>query len=196
MNRPGPDLPRLLQPTGAYPIDLWLDPLSPATAVIMPHLDLDGGSHGGRPWRFRGEVPVGLRLLPDPGDSLAQLAACCLLAARAWAVQREGDDLIVPMDYDLPWGLLATIQEDLPGARADGLPHLVALAGRQGDWLGDWVAEYCQHPAVRAALEAERADAAAAGVAEVPTVVVADTRFGPAEMPDDVAQQVASLVAG
>lgn len=196
MTQPEPDLVQLLAQPGPCPVDLWLDPVSPATSVLLPCLDLDGLSHGGRPWRFRGTVPVALRLLPDPDDEISALAACCLLAVRAWAVHREGDDLIVPMDDDLPWGYLAAIQQDLRGTRDDGLAHLVALAGRHGDWLGDWVAEHCRRPEVLAALAAERAAAAVVGVTEAPSVVAGGLLFGPDHMPDDVAERVAALVVG
>lgn len=190
------DLAALLAVRRPCPVDLWLDPLSPATSVLLPYLDLDGHAHGNLPWRFRGRHCVGLRLLPTPGDALSTLVARCVLATRAWAVEREGDDHIVAMDYDVPWGYLATLQQDLGAVRDFGLSHLVAAAGRQGDWLGDWVAEHQDSPEVAAALSADVAEAHRLGIVEPPCVVVGTTRFVAAEMPDDVGEQVAALLAG
>ena len=189
-------LPDLLAHRRAAAVDLWLDPASPATALLMPYLDLDGHANGGRPWRFRGHDLVGLRLLPGPGDPVSTLVARCVLAVRAWAVGREGDDHLVPMDYDLPWSYLSAVQQDLAAVRAYGLPHLVALAGRHGDWLGDWVAEAHDHPAVHQAVADEVTAAAQAGVVEPPCVMVGTRQFAAAAMPDDVHEQVAALLGG
>jgi hypothetical protein len=178
------------------PVDLWVDPVSPTTAVLMPFLDLDGRDHGGQLWRFRGRTLVGLRLLVDAADPLSGLVARCLVAARAWAVRREGADEIVLMDYELPWSLLASAQRDLASVREFGLSHLVALAGHEGDWLGDWVAEYHDHPAVHHAVAEEAAAAAGVGVTSTPTVVVGDVVFEAATMPDDLHVRVARLLDG
>lgn len=190
------DLTALLAVRRPRAVDLWVDPLSPATALLLPYLDLDGLSHGGRPWRFRGRHCVGLRLLPDPYDPMSDLAARCLLASRAWAVEREGDDLIVAMDYDVPWAYVAALQRDLGAVRQFGLSHLVATAARQGDWLGDWVAENHGDPAVLAALADERVAASQLGIAEAPCVVTRDARFFAATMPDDVGDRLDVLLAG
>lgn len=190
------DLAALLAVRRPCAVDLWVDPLSPATALLLPYLDLDGLSHGGQPWRFRGRHCVGLRLLPDPFDPLSDQVAGCLLASRAWAVEREGDDLIVAMDYDVPWAYLAALQRDLGAVRQFGLSHLVATAAGQGDWLGDWVAEYHDAPEVLGALAGERAAASRLGITEAPCVVARDARFFASTMPDDVGARVEALLAG
>lgn len=189
------DLAALLAVRRRCPLDFWLDPLSPATAVLMPYLDLDGHSHGGLPWRFRGRHCVGLRLLPDPTDELSMLVARCVLATRAWAVEREGDDHIVSMDYDVPWGYVAALQRDLGAVHAFGLSHLVATAGRQGDWLGDWVAEHQQASAVGAALADDQQLAQRLGIVDTPCIVVRGARFAASSMPDDVGARVEALLA-
>jgi len=178
----------------ACPVDLWLDPMSPSTMVLMPFLDLDGRNHGGQPWRFLGRHCVGLRLLADPDDPVSGLVARCIVAARAWAFRREGDDAIVLMDYDVPWSYLAAIQRDLASVREYRLSHLVALAGHEGDWLGDWVAEHHDHPAVHSAVDEEAAAAGAAGVTTAPAVTAQGRIFEAASMPDDIHVQLARLV--
>ena len=177
-------------------IDLWLDPASPSTLVLMPFLDLDGHAHGGQPWRFLGRHCVGLRLLANPNDAVSGLVARCIVAVRSWAFQREGDDEIVLMDYDLPWSYLAAIQRDLVSVREYQLPHLVALAGHEGDWLGDWVAQYHDHPAVHRAVNQESAAAAAAGVGAAPAVTAGGRCFAAVTMPDDIHVQLARIIDG
>jgi hypothetical protein len=98
-----PDLAGLLAVRRNSPIRVWVDPVSPATGLFLPYLDIDGHSNGGRPYRFRGTIEVELRVLPDPTDALSDLVACCLQAVRAWAVLRNAGDQLVPMDYDVPW---------------------------------------------------------------------------------------------
>ncbi|HVQ19161.1 MAG TPA: hypothetical protein VMT27_09040 [Actinomycetes bacterium] len=187
-----PDLTALLAVRHPAAFTVWLDPLSSATVLLLPYLDLDGHTNGGRPWRFRGHDDVAMRLLPDPNDELSHLAARCILAVRAWAVHRAAGDTLVPMDYDLPWGYLGSILRDIQSVRTQGLPHLVALAGREGDWLGDWVAEYRDHPAVLTALDRERESARMTGITDPPTVDLGGmVRFEPTSMPDDIAAQVA-----
>ena len=188
------DLVALLSQKRPAAFDLWLDPLSPATALFLPYLHLDGHANGGRPWRFRGHDDVGLRLLPDPDDEISCLAARCILTVRAWAVQRAAGDTLVPMDYDLPWAYLGDMLRDASSVRSLGLPQLVSMAGRKGEWLGDWVAEYRDSREVRAALAGERAEAEALGIVETPTVVLGDLYFEPATMPDDIADQLAGAL--
>jgi hypothetical protein len=178
----------------ACPVDLWLDPVSPASQVLMPFLDLDGHAHGGQPWRFRGRHCVGLRPVADRDDPVSGLVARCIVAVRAWAFQREGDDEIVLMDYDVPWSFLAGVQRDLTAVRQHRLSHLVALAGHEGDWLGDWLAEYHDHPAVHAAVDAEAAAATASGVDATPAITARGEVFGPATMPDDIHVRLARLI--
>lgn len=196
MTDTGPDLESLLAFRRPCLVDFWLDPVSPATALLLPHLDLDGLAHDGQPWRFRGHSLVGLRLLPEPGDDVSALVSRSLLALRAWAVHREGDDDIVPMDYDLPWSFLAAVQRDLAAVRQFGLPHLVALAGREGDWLGDWLAEFWDDPAVHEELGREVESAHALGVTQAPCVVVGHQRFEAETMPDDLHDRVAAALDG
>ncbi len=119
-----PDLAELLATRRASPISVWVDPVSPATGLFLPYLDIDGHSNGGRPWRFRGHHEVQLRLLPDPNDELSNLAARCIVAVRAWAVARGAGDELVPMDYDVPWGYLFHLQRDLHTLRERGLAAL------------------------------------------------------------------------
>ncbi|HVQ86696.1 MAG TPA: hypothetical protein VMT88_00795 [Actinomycetes bacterium] len=186
-----PDLISLLSFERPTAFDIWLDPLSPATALFLPYLNLDGLAHGGRPWRFRGHDDVGLRLLPDPSDGASCLAARCILAVRAWAVQQEANSELVPMDYDLPWAYLGNMLRDIATVRSLGLPHMVALAGREGNWLGDWVAEYREDPVIHSVLSAEAESARLEGVTETPTVHVGSWLYEPSRMPDDIADQVA-----
>jgi hypothetical protein len=186
-----PDLVSLLSFERPTAFDLWLDPLSPATGLFLPYLHLDGHANGGRPWRFRGYDEVGLRLLPEPGDKLSALTARCIIAVRAWAVNEEASSDLIPMDYDLPWAYLANILRDTQTVRTHGLPHLVALAGREGNWLGDWVAEYREHPAVHSVLASEAESARLDGVTETPTVRVGSWLYEPSRMPDDIAEQLA-----
>jgi hypothetical protein len=174
--------------------DLWLDPLSPATGLLLPYLHLDGHANGGRPWRFRGYDEVGLRLLPEPGDKESALAARCIIAVRAWAVKEEASSDLIPMDYDLPWAYLGNILRDSRTVRTHGLPHLVALAGREGNWLGDWVAEYREHPAIYSVLAAEAEAAKLDGITETPAVRIGSWLYEPSRMPDDIADQLAKLL--
>jgi hypothetical protein len=190
-----PDLAELLATRRTSPISVWVDPISPATGLFLPYLDIDGHSNGGRPWRFRGHHEVQLRLLPDPDDGLSDLVARCIVAVRAWAVARGAGDELVPMDYDVPWGYLFQLQRDLPALRKQGLPYLVATAGRDGDWLGDWVSEYFDAPEVHAAVARDRATANALSIREAPTVMVGGTVFRAEEMPDDIATQIEQLLA-
>ena len=185
-----PDLEKLLLFDRAVEFDVWLDPLSPATSLLLPYLDLDGHTNGGRPWRFRGSQDVGLRLLPDPDDALSCVAARCILAVRAWAVRRAAGDNLIPMDYDLPWAYLGAMLRDIRSVRTVGLPHLVSLAGREGEWLGDWVAEYRDSDAVRSALAAEIEEATALGVTDAPTIIVRNLLYDFTNMPDDIAEQI------
>ena len=175
-------------------VELWLDPLSLATTVIMPELDLDGHSHGGRPWRLAGRHEVRLRLLPDPDDEASTLAARAVLAARAWAVMREHGDPGPGMDYEIPWSLTASLVRDEVAVRTYGRQHLIVLAAREGDWLGDWVAEYVDDPAVFAALAAEAAVAVTRGVQFAPAVTVGGLLFDAETMPDDIHQRALGLV--
>ncbi|MFZ0322797.1 MAG: hypothetical protein WAN48_01565 [Actinomycetes bacterium] len=190
-----PPLGELLAVERQAAVDLWVDPLSLATGVILPELDLDGHAHGGRLWRLLGRYEIRLRLLPDPADEASMLAARALLAARAWAVMREHGDPGPGMDYEIPWSLLASLVRDEAAVRSFGRQHLIVLAAREGDWLGDWVAEYVDDPSVVAALAAEVEDARAAGINEVPTIVAGDLRFDPATMPDDVHERVVRQIA-
>jgi hypothetical protein len=190
-----PDLEQLLQRQRPASFDVWVDPLSPATSLLLPYLDLDGHTNGGRPWRFRGRHEVGMRLLPDPEDELSNIAARCILAARAWAVYREAGDDLVPMDYDLPWSYLGNMLRDLKSVRAIGLPHLVALAGREGEWLGDWVAEHRDSHPVKVALAEELAYAEAMEITEAPSIVLGDVLYPPDAIPDDISDVVARHVS-
>ena len=194
MNSQQPDLAALLAFQRPTSLEVWIDPLSPATALLLPYLDLDGHAHGGRPWRFRGHDEVAMRLLPEPGDEMSALAARCILTVKAWAVEQSGGNQLVPMDYDLPWGYLGSLLRDLDAVRARGLPHLVALAGREGDWLGDWVAEYREHPAIHDALNLELETARAESITESPSLCVADLIYEPASMPDDINDQIALIL--
>jgi hypothetical protein len=189
-----PDLAALLATPDDAAVELWADPLSPATSILMAELDLDGHTNGGRPWQVRGRDRVALRLLPEPGDQTAELAACAVLTARAWAVLREAGDPIVPMAYEVPWSLLAGIARDHGAVREFGLPHLITLAAHEGDWLGDWLAEYVRTPAVLNALEGWRASAAGQGIGDLPTVVARGVHFPASTMPDDIRQRVIDLV--
>lgn len=198
-NGPGsarPDLGALLAQRRPSLISVWIDPTSPATGLFLPYLDIDGHANGGRPWRFRGHHEVELRLLPDPDDDLSAVTARCVLAVRAWAVLRNAGDELVPIDYDAPWSYLHHLQRDLLTLRDRELQHLVATAGRDGDWLGDWVAEYFDAPEVHAALRADQVDATSIGITAAPSVVVGGVVFRAEEMPDDIAAQVDALVAG
>ncbi|MEO8328783.1 MAG: hypothetical protein ABI586_02145 [Candidatus Nanopelagicales bacterium] len=186
-----PDLISLLSFERPTAFDIWLDPLSPATALFLPYLHLDGHAHGGRPWRFRGHDEVGMRLLPEPGDEIGAVAARCIVAVRAWAVQQEANSTLVPMDYDLPWAYLGNLLRDIGTVRSLGLPHLVALAGREGNWLGDWVAEYREDPVIHSALAAEAESARLDGVTETPTVHIGSWLYESSRMPDDIAEQIA-----
>ena len=194
MNDPRPDLTGLLRYQRPSAFHVWLDPLSPANELLLPYLQLDGHTNGGRPWRFRGHDDVALRLLPDPEDEMSGTAARCILTVRAWAVQREGKNSLIPMDYDLPWAYFGDMLRDISSVRGIGLPHLVSLAGREGEWLGDWVAEYRDSPEVFEAIDAERAAAQAAGVVEVPSITVGTKRFDASTMPDDIADQITQLL--
>jgi hypothetical protein len=189
-----PDLAQLLAQRRTSSISVWVDPISPATGLFLPYLDIDGHSNGGRPWRFRGHHEVQLRLLPDPSDQLSDLVARCIVAVRAWAVLRGAGDELVPMDYDVPWSYLFQLQRNLPALRQQGLPYLVATAGRDGDWLGDWVSEYFDAPAVHAAVARDGATANALSIREAPTVMVGGTVFRAEEMPDDIDTQIEQLL--
>ncbi|MCZ3385972.1 MAG: DsbA family protein [Actinomycetia bacterium] len=191
---PEPDLTRLLSNRRSSAISVWVDPISPATGLFLPYLDIDGHSNGGRPWRFRGHHEVQLRLLPDPNDELSGLVARCIVAVRAWAVLRGAGDKLVPMDYDVPWGYLFHLQRDLLTLRQLGLPHLVATAGRDGDWLGNWVSQYFDAPEVHEAVAKDMATARALTISEAPTVMVGGTVFRAEEMPDDIDAQVEALL--
>lgn len=190
----GPDLRSLLTHRRPSPISVWIDPTSPATGVFLPYLDIDGHANGGRPWRFRGHHEVALRLLPDPADELSSLTARCVLAVRAWAVLRNAGDELVPLDYDAPWSYLFHLQRDLVTLREQELQHLVAMAGRDGEWLGDWVAEYFDAPEVHEALAEEVAAASTLGITTAPGLTVHGTVFRAEEMPDDVAERVTALL--
>lgn len=185
-----PDLAALLDEHRPSRLHLWLDPASPATALFLPYLDIDGHAHGGRPWRFRGRHEVELRLLPDPTDALSLLTARCVLAVRAWAVLRNAGDELVPLDYDTPWSYLHHLQRDLATLRERELPHLVATAGRDGEWLGDWVAEYFDAPEIHAALRADQVRAEALGITAPPSLLVGESVYRAEQMPDDIASQV------
>lgn len=190
----GPDLPSLLAHRRPSPISVWIDPTSPATGVFLPYLDIDGHANGGRPWRFRGHHEVALRLLPDPADELSSLTSRCVLAVRAWAVLRNAGDQLVPLDYDAPWSYLFHLQRDLATLRERELQHLVAMAGRDGEWLGDWVAEYFDAPEVHVALSEEVSAASTVGITTPPSLTVNGTVFRAEEMPDDIAERVAALL--
>ncbi|MFL6071612.1 MAG: hypothetical protein ACJ73L_04870 [Actinomycetes bacterium] len=189
-----PDLTTLLNVRRNSPIRMWVDPVSPATGLFLPYLDLDGHSNGGRPFRFRGRYEVELRTLPDPSDELSDLVARCIHAVRAWAVLRNAGDQLIPMDYDTPWGYLYRLQRDLPTLRDRGLPHLVAMAGRDGEWLGDFVAEYFDAPEVRASVAEDRGLAMALGMTTAPSIQVSNYVFRAEEMPDDIDEQVETLL--
>lgn len=196
-NGPGddrPDLDSLLAQRRPAALSVWVDPASLATGLFLPYLDVDGHANGGRPWRFRGHHEIALRLLPDPADELSMVTARCILAVRAWAVLRNAGDELVPLDYDAPWSYLFHLQRDLLTLRELGLQHLVATAGRDGEWLGDWVAEYFDAPEVHAALRAEQADAWAMGITTAPSVTVGATVFRAEEMPDDIGARVEGLI--
>ncbi len=190
-----PDLATLLAYRRPSPISIWVDPVSPATGLFLPYLDIDGHSHGGRPWRFRGHHEVELRLLPEADDPFGQLVAQCVLAVRAWAVLRGAGDELIPMEYDVPWGYLFNLQRDLHSLRELGLPHLVATAGRDGDWLGNWVSEYFDSPEVHAAVDKDRAAANALSIGAAPSCMVRGTIFRAEEMPDDIDAQIDQLLA-
>jgi hypothetical protein len=188
------DLATLLSVRRNSPIRVRVDPVSPATSLFLPYLDIDGHSNGGRPYRFRGRYEVELRTLPDPADELSDLVSRCLHAVRAWAVQRNAGDQLIPMDYDVPWGYLFHLQRDLSSLRERGLPHLVATAGRDGEWLGDFVAEHFDAPEVVASVSEDRGLAMALGISAAPSVQVSNYVFRAEEMPDDVAEQVETLL--
>ncbi|HUV49134.1 MAG: hypothetical protein WBC76_11975 [Actinomycetes bacterium] len=190
-----PDLAQLLSYRRPSQISVWVDPVSPATGLFLPYLDIDGHANGGRPWRFRGHHEVQLRLLPEVGDDFGHLVARCIVAVRAWSVLRGAGDELVPMDYDVPWGYLFNLQRDLLSLRELGLPHLVATAGRDGDWLGNWVSEYFDAPEVHAAVNKDRAAANALSITAAPSVMAGGTVFRADEMPDDIDAQVEQLVA-
>lgn len=185
-----PDLGSLLAQRRLSPISVWIDPLSAATSLFLPYLDIDGHANGGRPWRFRGTFEVELRMLPEDGDELSNLVARCITAVRAWGVLRGAGDELVPLDYEVPWTYLFHLQRDLPMLRERGLPHLVATAGRDGEWLGDWVAEYFDSPEVHAAVADDRMTAAALGMTAAPSLMVSGTVFRAEEMPDDIAERI------
>lgn len=189
-----PDLGELLAHRRQSDISVWIDPVSPATGLFLPYLDIDGHAHGGRPWRFRGHHEVELRLLPEVGDDFGHLVARCIMTVRAWAVLRGAGDELVPMDYDVPWGYLFNLQRDLHSLRELGLPHLVATAGRDGDWLGNWVSEYFDSPEVHAAVDKDRVTANALSINAAPSVMAGGTVFRAEEMPDDVDVQVELLL--
>jgi hypothetical protein len=189
-----PDLTALLNVRRNSPIRLWVDPVSPATGLFLPYMDIDGHSNGGRPFRFRGRYEVELRTLPDPTDELSDLVARCIHAVRAWAVLRNGGDQLIPMDYDAPWGYLFRLQRDLETVRDRGLPHLVAMAGRDGEWLGDFVAEFFDAPEVRASVAEDRGLAMALGITTAPSIQVSNYVFRSEEMPDDIDDQVETLL--
>jgi hypothetical protein len=189
-----PDLATLLAQRRSSAISVWLDPVSPATNLFLPYIDIDGHSNGGRPWRFRGHHEVQLRMLPDPDDELSDLAARCIVAVRAWAVLRGAGDELVPMEYEVPWGYLFHLQRDLLTLRDRGLPHLVAVAGRDGDWLGNWVSEYFDAPEVHAAVAKDRSTANALSITTAPSVMVGGTIFRAEQMPDDIDVQIEQLL--
>lgn len=189
-----PDLEALLARRRQSTLSVWVDPVSPATGLFLPYLDIDGHSNGGRPWRFRGQHEVELRMLPDPDDPLSGLAARCVTAVRAWAVLRGAGDELVPMEYEVPWGYLFHLQRDLATLRERELPHLVATAGRDGDWLGNWVSEYFDAPEVHAAVARDQAAAAALSITAAPSVMASGHVFRAEEMPDDVDAQIDQLL--
>jgi hypothetical protein len=189
-----PDLAGLLAVRRNSPIRVWVDPASPATGLFLPYLDIDGHSNGGRPYRFRGRHEVELRVFPDPTDDMSDLVARCIHAVRAWAVLRNAGDQLIPMDYDVPWGYLFHLQRDLATLRARGLPHLVAMAGRDGEWLGDFVAEYFDAPEVQASVAEDRSLAMALGITAAPSVQVSNWVFRAEEMPDNIDDQVEQLL--
>ena len=188
------DLTTLLSIRRNSPIRVWLDPVSPATGVFLPYLDIDGHANGGRPFRFRGKYEVELRMLPDPTDELSDLVARCIHAVRAWAVLRNAGDQLIPMDSEVPWGYLVHLQRDLSSLRERGLPHLVAMAGRDGEWLGDFVAEHFDAPEVVASVAEDRHLALALGITAAPSVQVSNYIFRAEEMPDDIDTQVETLI--
>ena len=99
------------------------------------------------------------------------------MAVRAWAVLRGAGDELVPMEYEVPWGYLFHLQRDLLTLRDRGLPHLVATAGRDGDWLGNWVSEYFDAPEVHAAVAKDRSTANALSITTAPSLMVGGTRL-------------------
>ena len=189
-----PDLDYLLGVRRNSPIRMWVDPVSPATGLFLPYLDIDGHANGGRPYRFRGRHEVELRVLPDPTDELSDVTSRCLHAIRAWAVLRNAGDQLIPMDYDVPWGYLVNLQRDLGSLRERGLPHLVALAGREGEWMGDFVAEFFDAPEVVASVAEDRSLALALGITAAPSIQVSNYIFRAEEMPDNIDDQVEQLL--
>ncbi len=185
-----------LAPLLAHPrrgaFDLWVDLLSPTCRDAVALLGLDGASRAGRPWCFHGTLPVRLRHLPD--DHLhphAGLAARAVEVVRAWAVRQRSQSL--PLDYEAPWRFAIAVLQDQDAVARFGLPQLVALADHEGEWVGDWVAEFAGHPAVREQVAADAAAARDLGV-RIPPAYLVGTQLVRGDDLADVTARVEGLL--
>lgn len=164
-----PDLVTLLAAPRPGSFDFWLDAASAQCGEALQAVDIDGRRHGGLPFRFAGRTLVRMRHLP--GDDNAFGLACGLEAARAWAVEQMAGNTLVRMDYDVPWTLAVGLARKAATARPT-LSDLLSLSTREGDWLTDFVGNYADHPAVRALVESDLAEAAAAGITAAPAITI------------------------
>ncbi len=71
----------------------------------------------------------------------------------------------------------------------------MATAGRDGDWLGEWVSEYFDAPEVHSEVARDVATASALSIGAAPSVMVGGTVFRAEEMPDDIDTQIEQLLA-
>lgn len=150
---------------------MWVDLLSPICREAVSLLGLDTTRRGARPWCFHGTLPVRLRHLPDrTAHPRAGQAARAVEVVRAWAVQQHSTSL--PLDYEAPWRFALAVLHDQDGVARYGLPQLVALADREGEWVADWVAEHVDHPAVHEQVAADEAAARSIGVTTAPAYLV------------------------
>lgn len=170
------DLATLLDHPRQGSFDAWLDLLSPTCRDAVTLLGLDVHRAHGRPWFFHGSEPVRIRHLPDEkAHRYSALAARALEVVRAWAVRQGGSAL--PLDYEVPWRFAVAVLRDQEQVARYGLAHLVALANHEGEWLGDWVAEYVDTPAVRAVVAGDVAVARELGIRVAPAFVVGGQRL-------------------
>jgi hypothetical protein len=185
-----PDLVALLSTPRPGTFDFWLDASTPASGEALAAVDLDGRRHGGLPFRFAGRTLVRMRHLP--GSPAGYDLACGLEAARAWALEQMAGNTLIRMDYDVPW----TLAVQLTRRAADSTPtmsDLLSLSTREGDWLTDFIGNHATDPAVRAIVDTDIEEAAAAGITAAPTIAVNGSTI-PAQT-QQLHDQVAALLS-